>query len=276
MKMRLLSIFAAGTFLLASMLACNLGSSAPTGEDVQPIQTEPGVEAPSTDATEAASATEPPAANPTQGACSNPYLPVVQGATWNYTLIGPQNDTFTRSIVSVDAANFVDQDVFGAGVTRQGKWECDNGNLTALNPSGGSGTASIETAGMTVEYETTAHAGVTLPASINPGDSWSQSLTLEGTQSIGGISNPVKNQTDNACTAVGLETVTVPAGTFEAMRVDCTSTVNITVDFQGSPLDTTFTTTGSNWYAPGVGVVKIVTTGSELDSTVELTSYSIP
>lgn len=246
------------------MLACNLGSPAPTENGNSPVE--------GTAPTEAVNLEVAPTL---PNACDNPYMPVVVGATWNYTIAGPVPDTYIHSVLSLEGDGFTEQDVFGTGVTRQGQWKCENGNLIALNPSGG-GSASVSAEGTTVDYQTTALEGVTLPAALNPGDSWSQSLTLEGTQTINGESFPVSNQVNQACTAAGVESVTVPAGTFDAMRVDCKVDMNITIDMSGSPFTTPITLNNTNWYALKVGLVKTFSTGSGLDSTIELTSYLIP
>lgn len=268
MKPKSLSFLLASVVLLASMLACNLGTPAPTGSDAAPT--------PQTGNPQTGPVTEAATENvPVASACSNPYLPIIAGATWNYNLTGPENDTFTRSILAVNADGFTEQDVFGVGVTRQGEWKCENGNLVALNPSGG-GSASVEAEGVKVDFQTTALEGVTLPAFINPGDSWTQSLTLEGTQTINGTAYPASNQLTSTCTAVGVESITVTAGTFDAMRIDCQTTMNLSMDMGGTPIQNTLNLNASNWYAIKVGLVKTVSTGSGLDSTVELTSYSIP
>lgn len=253
--------------LVLAMLACNLGSAAPSespSDDPNSKITE-STPVPVTEAAVPASA----------GACDNPYMPVILGGTWSYNIDGPVPDTYVHTILSVEADGFTEQDIFESGVTRQGKWKCENGNLIALNPSGG-GSASVNADGNAVDFQTTALEGVTLPASLNPGDSWSQSLTLEGTQTINGESFPVSNQVTQACTAASVESVIVPAGTFDAMRVDCKIDMNITLDISGSPFTTPIALNNTNWYAVKVGLVKTVSTGSGLDSTVELTSYSIP
>lgn len=256
------------TTLVLSMLACNLGVAAPS-------------DSPSDDPNSGGTESTPAPVNEAEappvstGICDNPYMPVIVGATWNYNIIGPTPDTYIHSILSLEADGFTEQDVFASGVTRTGQWKCENGNLVALNPSGG-GSANVSTEGVSVDYQTTAHEGVTLPTSINPGDSWSQSLTLEGTQTVNGESFPVSNQVTQACTAAGVESVTVPAGTFDAMRVDCQVNMNITMDMSGSPFTTTIALNNTNWYVIKVGLVKTVSTGSGLDSTIELTSYLIP
>lgn len=210
--------------------------------------------------------------NPPAGAaaCDNVYMPVVSGATWNYSLAGQVSDTYTHSVLSVSESSFVEQDVFGSGVSRTGEWSCDAGNLTALDPTGGG--ASVSTEGQSSVFTATSNTGITFPADPKPGDSWTQSVTLEGSQTINGFNVPATNQVTVSCTVIGFEPVTVPAGTFEALRVDCVNDMVISVVADGNP----FSTTSTSWYAANVGMVKSVTVGNGLDSTIELLSYSLP
>lgn len=253
------SFFAAGILIL-SMLACNLGKGPVPSEDT------------TTSVTEAASGEN---STNSSGTCTNPYQPVIAGATWNYKLTGPVPDTFTRSILSVEASGFTDQDVFGTGVTRQSKWNCDNGNLIALNPSGGN-SSSVSTENLTADFHTTELSGVTLPSALNPGDIWNQTATIEGEQDINGTKIPSKNQFTNSCKAIGIESVTVEADTFDAMRFDCEANMTITITMQDNPIETSIKFNTINWYAENIGLVKTVTTGEGLDSTIELLSYNIP
>lgn len=251
----------AGTLLL-SMLACNIGSSAPDVNGAQPSMEEnvPATEVPANDAT---------------STCTNPYLPVITGATWTYKLTGPVSDTFTRSIISVKADKFTDQDVFGTGVTRQGEWVCENGNLTALNPSDG-GSATISTENVSIDFQTTASSGLTLPQTINAGDEWNQSTTLEGNQTINETTMPVKNEFTNSCKAIGVESITVEAGTFDAMKVECQTVMNLTLTINDNPIQQTLTLNVTNWYVENIGLVKTISLSEGFDSTIELTSYNIP
>lgn len=271
MKRNLTSIIAAA-FIGLAMLACNAAAgTSPAGDSpAQPpvsgtSESAPAVESNPTEST-------PPSAG---GACANPYIPVIIGASWNYQLVGSATDTYTHSIIAVDGASFTEQDVFGTGVKRQGKWNCDSGSLIALDPAGGS-SANVNTGGMSVNFQTTAQSGVTFPANPAPGSTWSQSITLEGTQTINGTEIPSKNQTTTDCTAIGMESVTVTAGTFDALHVDCNVNMHLVITIQGSEMPTTLDMKSSSWYAPNVGMVKTVSTGSNLNSTVELISYTIP
>jgi DUF3108-like len=262
------------SIVVISVLACSPAAtpgSAPTQpptENIPPPATETQI------VSEVPTDTQVPA--PEKAACNNPYLPIVAGATWNYKLTGPIPDTFTHTILSVENSSFVEQDVFAAGVTRQGTWNCEGGNLIALDPpSGASANVSTEN-NVSVDFETTDLSGVTIPATINPGDTWSQSLKLEGTQTINGTAFPASNQLTSDCKAIGIESVTVEAGTFDAMRVECQTTMNISITMNDAPINSTLNLTGTNWYVEHVGLVKTLTTGMGLDSTTELVSYNIP
>ena len=202
-------------------------------------------------------------------------MPVVAGATWSYTLTGPVPDTYVHTVLAVNENSFTEQDVFASGVSRQGEWVCENGNLLALNPpSGTSGSVSSED--VQVDFKTTERSGYTLPATIATGDTWSQTLTLEGTQTISGVVYPARNQMTYDCTAAGIEPVTVGAGTFDAMRVECKIVMNISITVAGSETGTTLNLTGTNWYVEKIGMVKNLTTGLGFDTVTELVSYNIP
>ena len=265
MKPIKLEIMIAAGVLILSALACNLGSQAPT-EVTQPQEVS---------STEAAPQQDQSSSNDSAGACDNPYSPIVQGATWNYNMTGGVADTFVHSIVSIEADSFTEQDVFGTGITRTGYWSCDDGALTMLDPrSDTTGTVAIDK--VTADFKTTSASGITLPATLNPDDEWEQAITLEGTEDIGGNQIPAKNEFSNSCKAIGAESVTVPAGTFDAMRVDCQTTMNITITMANTPVTTALTFSTSSWFVENIGLVKESKTGDSVDSVIELTSYNIP
>ena len=265
------TILLAGVTLLLSMLACNIGRSPDPFEPIPPTVSHGLTESA---LTPEVPATEAPA-NLIAGVCANPYSPVIVGATWNYKIIGPISDTYTHSILSVEENGFTEQDVFGTGVTRQGKWKCEDGNLIALDPSNGS-SSNVSAEGVSVDFQTTELSGVTIPKGINTGDTWTQTLTLEGTETINDMQIPAKNQLTSTCKAVGVESVTVEAGTFDAMKVECQTVMNLSLTIQDNVNQTTLTLNGTSWYVEKIGLVKTVSVGEGLDNTVELVSYSIP
>ncbi|HET9911432.1 MAG TPA: hypothetical protein VFQ13_06040 [Anaerolineales bacterium] len=262
------------------ILSACVSSSNPNPPAAQPPAVATNASTPTTEVQPEVQVNEAPAntSGPSESphACDNPYLPIVLGATWNYKLTGPLPDTFTHTILSMESNSFVEQDVFNAGVTRQGTWNCENGNLIALDPPGGA-SANVSTENnVAVDFETKDLSGVTLPAAINVGDTWSQSLTLEGTQTINGTAYPASNQLTSNCKAIGLESVTVEAGTFDALRVECQTTMKLSLKLGDTPTENTINLTGTNWYVRDVGLVKTLTIGFGVDSTVELLSYNIP
>jgi TPR repeat protein len=108
-----------------------------------------------------------------------------------------------------------------------------------------------------------------VPTAMAAGMTWETAYTMEQTGRV-----------PTHYTVVGLEPVTVPAGTFEAYRVNFESTMN--------PREKSFTskTTGTKWYVPNVGMVRweekrvdhvadLKKSGSTT-MTVELLSYKIP
>lgn len=256
--------------LLFSSIACSLGTSVtPASDSAQPTPLPANEDA--SQPSPMPPANEPPVA--TVNACDNIYMPVIPGATWTYSLVGQVSDTYTHTILSRDDTSFVEQDAFASGVTRKGDWACADGNLTALTPTGG---ASVNTNGLTSEFVTTTNTGITFPANPQPGSTWSQFVILEGTQTINGFTANSRNQVETTCTVIGMEAVSVPAGTFEALRVECAVQMLITATVEGTSFDTNLSSITTSWYAPKVGMVKSATVGGGLDSTTELTSYSLP
>jgi len=209
-------------------------------------------------------------ATPTAGLCQNPYYPVVAGASWTYQMSGPVGDTFTRSIVNVRENGFDDQDVFSAGVTRQGSWECREGNLISLTPASG---PSVAAAGMQMNATVESNTGLTFPADPRPGMEWRQNIVLAGRFEREGTSMEARSVIDLSCKAVGMERVSVPAGDFEALRVDCSHKTDIS--FSGVPAFS-MTETNASWYARGVGWVKTRGSSDAGVTEIVLLSYTIP
>ncbi|MCS7012001.1 MAG: hypothetical protein NZL98_11575 [Anaerolineales bacterium] len=212
------------------------------------------------------------------GPCDNPLFPVRLGATWEYHIISDIPDTFTRRIVEVSATGFTEQDVFQSGVTRTGQWACSEGNLIMLIPSGGGFASSVSGDNIDAQFITSGFEGITLPVEIRTGDSWTFRLVYEGEIRIGEIRSPGKNEMTLNCQAGQVETITVPAGTFQARRITCETIMNVTITYlpDQPPMTLSFTSIDDSWMAEGVGLVKSVSTTEGMTATTELLSYSIP
>jgi hypothetical protein len=258
---RLAKIRFALTFSLLVVLACNFTNPESTSTD--PANQE---------------ATE---ITVIEGLCDNPLYPVKQNATWTYFNTGaPSGDfTYTDTITEVRADGFTLTTTFDE-LTRTQAWACETGGLKALEYSGGP-TANISTQNADMSFNTLQVSGVSFPKELVPGMQWLYNLTLEGTTTM-----PDGQQTKSSGTftvtmqEMGNETVTVPAGTFEATKIQANTTLDIVGEFQGVQVPITIIGLTTTWFAPGIGQVKSISDtdfgGVPFTVTTELQSYSIP
>jgi hypothetical protein len=214
--------------------------------------------------------------------CDNELQPVTQGATWTYKSTGsPSGDfTYTDIISEVREAGYTLTTEF-TGLTRTQEWECLPEGLRALQLGGGGASASISTQEMTSQFKTVEVTGISLPKSITPGIQWQYSLTMQGITAMPGDQQAESKGTFTfAMQEIGTETITVPAGTFEAVKFQSTSTVEVTAEFQGMQVPIVMNGSSIVWYAPGVGYIKSVENsdfgGTPYIATTELQSYNIP
>jgi hypothetical protein len=181
---------------------------------------------------------------------------VVNGAEWTYK---DSDSHFTHSLTTGDNGAFTIKVESGAdtfiiqGLCQQG------GDINLVDGPGSSLTFSGDSGSSTMT--TTKNDGVSLPGDIQQGDDWSQTV---------GVQVSAGNQTmdftiDSTFKALGYETVTVPAGTFNALKVEESSDM-------GGPNPTVITL----WYAQYIGPIKTVINVGEQPIVQELVSYSIP
>ena len=218
---------------------------------------------------------QPTAAPVTTGACANPYLPVVEGATWTYSGQTDVAGAFTRTVTNTDVGTdaFLVEWVSDplSGVTT---WTCSPDGLVEDQSNGGIFASVLTGPDATVTIQNLSNTGVTLLADPQPGDSWTQVSELSASSSEGfGFDGTLTIE----FTAVGMEAVSVLAGSFNALRVDVHA--EATYQALGSSLVSTQTWDGSDWFAPGIGRVRSVGTMSEPSAftyELNLESYSIP
>lgn len=192
---------------------------------------------------------------------------------------GPNGDfTYTDTITEIDTDRFVLTSHFPT-LTLSQEWVCTAEGYIARQLGGGT-TASVSMQNMITDFQTLDVSGISLPRTISPGMQWQYDLTMQGT-----VAMPVE-QTRSPGTfsldmrEIGSETITVPAGTFEALKIQATFNANIDVDFQGSPIRYTIQGSSILWYASGVGFVKSIEnidfSGTTFSSTTELQSHTLP
>ncbi len=251
------------------IIGCNLGKVVPTATP-QASSTEAPTAAP-TVATEA-----PTSPSNTSTQCDNQYYPVRQGATWSYTSTGGPTGTYsyTDSISAVRADGFTLTSQF-KNLTRTQEWACKPEGLVALELGG----AALAAQNLKLQLDTQNATGITFPAKINPGDEWDYALDFAGTMDVSGNSGKATGNDKVHFKALGVESVTVQAGTFDAMKIQADTTLNVTVNI-GLTVPVIFTSSYTYWYAPNVGEVKASGKGSiatqSFSETIELQSYKVP
>jgi hypothetical protein len=245
--------------LALAQLACSLGSRASNAIS-QPPQ-------PTSQSTQAQSSSS--------GSCQNSYIPIQAGATWTY---GGHDaaGTFMRTttITSVEANSFERQVVAaqsnGVQRTYTDSWACTPDGLVL---QGGPLATTFQSVYGNASMRTISSTGVTLPTNISAGSTWSQQAQLEFTSAKGSV-----NLTLNySFKGIGLEQVTVTAGTFNAMEVE----VNVTSQAVIAGRTINLIVDGFDWYAPNIGIVKssytVKLNGAPYPgTTAELQSYHIP
>lgn len=216
----------------------------------------------------------------TGGLCDNLFLPVKQGATWMYYSVGGPNGDFAYSdtISEVREDGFVLSSQFQTHTLTQ-EWACIPEGLQALQLGGGT-TASISMQNMIAEFKTLKVAGISLPKVITPGLQWKYDISMEGSVAMPGEQTQSSGTFSLTMQEQGRESITVPAGTFEAEKLQATFTALIDVDFQGSPVPYAINGSSIIWYAPNIGYIKSIEnidfSGTTFTSTTELQTYNIP
>jgi hypothetical protein len=214
------------------------------------------------------------------GLCANPYYPVREGSTWTYKSTGgPAGEySVTDTITSVREDGFTLSTQFG-DLTRSQEWACQPEGLVALQ-LGGAPAAMLNSQEVQLTLDVKDTSGVMFPSQINPGDQWQHNADFEGTMSVMNQEGAATGNAQMSFAAVGTESVTVPAGTFDAMRIDVDTTLNFDVTYQGLSIPVTFSGTYMYWFAPDIGWVKASGSGSvagtSFSETTELQWYNIP
>ena len=214
---------------------------------------------------------EAPTSEPTVATlCANEVLPVVEGAWWEYEGESA-NGAFSRTTAILDVGSDAFQVELHVGeISSIETWRCSSDGLVQLQSDGGPFSAVLSGPDGSVTISTLSDEGVTLPPAFGVGDSWEQATLL----SISSAEVSGQATLSYEFEVIQTETITVPAGTFQSLRVEVAGEIE-------SPLSgTTFEYDSTEWFAPGVGLVRYeghMADGGDLSAvTYELTGYSIP
>lgn len=216
--------------------------------------------------------------------CSVTYMPVAEGASWNYLGSG-ETGPFSWSVVTsavTDTSFTVTQthDSDGAPLIVTQHWVCSEEGVTALEYGSGA-DASLTYTGLNATLETLQTTGITLPRNIQPGDSWQQTFQIQGTVTTAELVSEVSGNVTQSYQAISLESVSGPAGSFEALKVEVVTSFDLQMSVMGISVPFSLVSNNTTWLAPNVGWVK--STGSAtvdgstgLETMIDLQSYNIP
>ncbi|MDP3794013.1 MAG: hypothetical protein Q8R07_04670 [Candidatus Uhrbacteria bacterium] len=215
---------------------------------------------------------QPPVAKKTvSNTCSSPYYPLHDGYAVTYRINANGNpSSYTLSATTLSATKVKLKANFGSIVTEQ-ILNCADGHLTA---EGFLDIASA-TQGKNIKTETKKMSGEVAPKDMKVGTEWETGyeISIKGTD-IGDTSSKIISKNK----VVSEESVTVPAGTFTALKVSTVTDMVMEIPELGSfPVNGL---TSTSWYVKDVGMVKSVTHGlsaGEGDTSVtEATKVSKP
>jgi len=254
-------------FLLLFALA-TFGCSSAADEPREEAGTTDGS---ATEGSDTGSDAEEPAESSADNLCGHPYFPISEDLVLTYTQEAPgaSSEMTVDYEVTGDDTFVVHQTVTGSGetVTVDGEWECTDEGLVQTSNIG------IDIGVPGVEFSDLEYSGVTLPPAEEfvEGATWRSTYTASGSASVEGVTltYDVEIVQDNAL--VAFESVTVPAGTFQAARVESTETLVLGAGGTATPGPATSTTI---WYAKDIGIVKIVTEEAGGTFVQELVSTS--
>lgn len=203
----------------------------------------------------------PAASSDSGGLCRNPYYPVVDGASWVYEMQDLPQVVHTMSIEEEGSFKIAMVDANSAAVL---EGRCTEQGIVLMDMGMG-GNFFSEDGSSSVDSQYS--EGVTLPNDLRVGSEWSQVSGIQAQSDDGETTLDARIITNYVVT--GEETITVPAGTFTALRIE----QNGSLTLQGQEL----LTQGILWYARGVGNIKSESgmAGGERFVSV-LVSYNIP
>jgi len=235
----------------------------------------------------------PPTANTYP--CINKYMPIIDDSTRVYKSTTTTADSTNTSTNYESLIYFAGKNYFSVN-TRLGSkvgpvnseiWMCTNYGFIRSSFESGDFSYFFKDKNGNINYIATNDwcpvEGVTLPLNINTGDTWQQEIDFEFTSSnLSGSGRFIYNYK-----AAQIEQVIVPAGTYDAVRIDVTAKGYIDPSRGFSPIfeggkcrrnsneidqvnpSMSLSFRGSTWWAPKIGWVKKVGKVSNSQNVVE-------
>ena len=183
------------------------------------------------------------------------YQPAVNGASrtyasptsasgsLTYTIVNAHGDRFDEQTSYVPTPPSGDSGTAAVAVNESDAYQCQDGALTQIRHD----ALASYSDGSTSTVSFFDFAGPLLPADVQPGVTWDVAFTQQGVVSDG-VST---ERYEDHVTAVAVEPISVPAGTYSALRLEHSATTT-PLDYDGPQRQFGWT----EWLAQGVGPVK--------------------
>ncbi len=197
-----------------------------------------------------------------RSSCAHPYFPLREGYSATYTnrsTSGPPS-TYTMTVSNVSGNRATIVIAFENGMRMEQGYACNNGMLQST----GYVDFAAAMGGRQASIETRAVEGELLPRDMRVGSRWNARFTISMDMralmpagvSVPGALGVVNGNVSIAREALAQESVTVPAGTFQAMKIRSTT------DFRLDPVEGSIQApqtppmTSYEWWVEGKGLVK--------------------
>jgi hypothetical protein len=227
-------------------------------------------------------ATNIPVALPTAAPsdpCANTYYHVQPNTRWAYSSTGSPSGPyeFVEKINEVRPDGFILSSQFRK-VPSSIEWACRPEGLVPLAMIVDNAT-SILAFQKLIDVKVTNITGSIIPPTMTPGMQWNYAIDVEAAQKAqGGVTSPVTGHISTTYTAGNMESITVPAGTYDTIAVNVKMTIDFVVKGPNGDSKINLNSDYTYWYAAGVGWVKASGNGNlggqEYFETLVLTSFS--
>lgn len=221
-----------------------------------------------------ANANAAPAQSSGETKCGVPYYPVRAGLEKQYRVTYERNAaptaTYTETYANITPDSFTLRYQFPELSVDTG-WNCAPEGMVALEY----GKLDFSRQATNFKMETLGRTGVTVPAAERwrVGEEWRSSYEIRteiaGPQGASGRGSGTIEITNRV---VAREQVSAPAGSYDALKVESTMAMKLTVRVGQMTVPTNTNVRNTTWFAENVGMVKSVSAGDFGTATTELVS----
>lgn len=195
--------------------------------------------------------------------CSLEYYPISAEKQTQYKVTGAGAGTYTLSHSEITEKGFSEKRNFSYGLEIVNNWVCEpEGIRNAVFTNTGMGDNTSFT------VDTLSSSGITLPREISVGKEFESSYDVNANVTAGGLKANGKGKVSVKSKVAAIdEPLNIGGKDYKTIRIENTTKINVTVTGRGIEAGNLRIT---NWYAPGVGLVKQETKSNLGNQTVTI------